>query len=627
MIVRAMKSLRLSGDHPLIVLLTAVLLSVGPALAQKAPDLSRDTLARIGPGGITTLDLLQRLELMPFPDRTKNVNSDSIKAMGLHALIAEKVLANEQRRLGIPEDQNNGVMQRELENALIRDELYRQHIVDNVEVSPAEITQGLNRITKVNKVLAFLVQGEEDARSIAAFLRTAKPDSVLGTVPASLYTECDTLTIKFGAPDTSFERAAFAIGKSRVSAPFSSARFGWAVLYLLDRTTDREAVGMSLQDRSRRVEKILRARHETALYEEYYARILKSKHASGDSTTFNILADTIVALWREDTAHFQSRGYYILTGDLVDLLTERLRPVLERTCVTLEDGALTLGEILEMFRYADFQSKYPGGISFKADLNEAIRNLVGNELLAREGKKEGLEHSPAVQHDLQLWTDYWAARAVYYRVRDSVMVTDDEILAHLVKNAAIFGRYFEVNIREVLCDSLREMDSALRELDRGKSLAEVAREYSKRRAWAARGGESGFFDVSLHPEIGFLALNTDSGKLAGPVKVPEGVSLFQVLGKRLTPKAVTNFDILRKNVRARLLVEKRKRAIDRFIAEAARDQHVTIDYEKLKRVAYNRVPMFTRRLIGFGGRMSAAPMLMKLWDWTRQYRPPEEVIP
>ncbi len=47
----------------------AVLLST--ASAQTTPDLSRDTLARIGTGGITARDLTQRLELMPFPDKTK----------------------------------------------------------------------------------------------------------------------------------------------------------------------------------------------------------------------------------------------------------------------------------------------------------------------------------------------------------------------------------------------------------------------------------------------------------------------------------------------------------------------------------------------------------------------------
>ncbi len=603
----------------------AVLLST--ASAQTPPDLSRDTLARIGTGGITARDLTQRLELMPFPDKTKKVDSDTIKARALRAMIAEKVLANEYRRLGLPREGNLVLMQHELENGLIRDELYRRHVVDRIEVAPSEISEGLNRITKVNTVLCFLVTDEEAARNLTTALRTAKRDSVLRAIPASLYTECDTIRITFGAPDTSFERAAFAIGKGRVSGPVFSSQLGWAVLYLLDRTTDKEVAGLSLADRSNRVEKIVRARHEAALYEKCYASVLATRHATADSALFALFADSLSALWMEDTSHFRSKGFYILTGDLVDLLIFRLRPELDKAIVALDDGTLSLGALLEMFRYVDFQSKAAVGMEMRLELNEAIRKLIGNELLAREGRNEGFQNAPAVRNELNVWSDYWDARALFYRVRDSVKVSEAEIIAHLVKNAAIFGSYFEVNVRELLCDSLRTMDEAVRALDGGQTLSDVATRYSTRREWAARGGESGFFRVGLHPELGFEAMNTDSGKLAGPVKLPEGYSLFQVLGKRMTKSAVTNYDILKRNVRARLLAEKQKRTVDQYIADLVREQRVAVDYDKVKRLNYNRVPMFTRRLLGFGGRMSAAPILMRQWDWIREYQPPNEVIP
>lgn len=596
-------------------------------LSQVRPDLAGDTLARIGSEGITGADLLRRLEVMPFPDKTKKVDSDTIKAMALRAMIAEKVLAHEQRGSGQADEAAIVFMHHELENALVRDELYRRHILENIRTSPEELTLGLNRIVHVNKVLALMTSGEEAARGLAKRLLQAYPDSLLKRIPSSMYSECDTLTIGYGAPDSSFETAAFAIGTTRVSPPFHSVQFGWGVLYLLNRASNPEVSSMSLADRSARVDKILRARHETELFEHYYAEVLKSRHASGDSAMFNILADSIVALWKEDTTHFRSKRGYILTGDLVDLLERRLAPFLNRTLVTLEDGMLSLGQVLEMFRYVDFQSKALEGMPFKAALNEAVRQAVGNELLAREGRKEGLQNDLAVIDDIRLWSDYWAARSQYYRVRDSVKVSNEEILVHLVKNAGIFGKYFEVNVREILCDSLGAFTKVLDEMGRGRSMTEMARELSKRREWAAHGGESGFFEVRLHPDLGFQALMTDSGKIAGPVKLPEGYSLSQVLGKRLTRNARTNFDILRRSVYNRLLAEKQKHTVDAYIADLARKERVSIDYGKLHRLSYNRIPMFTRRLIGFGGRMSAAPMLMRQWDWINEYLPPNEVIP
>jgi len=76
------------------------------------------------------------------------------------------------------------------------------------------------------------------------------------------------------------------------------------------------------------------------------------------------------------------------------------------------------------------------------------------------------------------------------------------------------------------------------------------------------GGESGYFDVSEHPEIGFRALMVDTSVIVGPVRLAEGYSLFRVLGKRSTTRALTVFDTLRGNIQRRLLIEKRKEVLE-----------------------------------------------------------------
>jgi parvulin-like peptidyl-prolyl isomerase len=588
------------------------------ASAQKDVSLPQDTIARIGTAAITGRELKLRLELMPFPDTQKGMNVDTLKARALRAIIAEKALAHEKRERGLPEDRSTELMRYELENALVRDELYRREVVAKSRPTPEEIAVGMNRYVSVNKVLSFLVYDEEHGIALARMLRNRRPDSLGRVIPNAFSSQCDTLTIRFGAPDTAFENAAYAIGKSRVSKPFRSTAFGWAVLYLLDRARNPEAAGKNIADRHRQVEKILQARHEGERYEQYYRETLFSRNALADSMLFTLLADSIVALWKEDTSHFQSHGAYILTGDMVDLLITRLRSSLDSVFVRIDDGNLTLGQVLEMFRYLDFRSKALEGLPFKLELNEAVKGVVARELLVREGRKQGLQYLAPVQEDLRLWDDFWAARQLYYAVRDSVTVTDDDVVRHLLKNKEFFGGWYEVNVREVLTDSLREMSSILDQLEGGRSLADLAREFSRRAEWAPNGGESKYFRVIRHPELGFEALMADRGELTGPVKLPEGYSLFIVLGKRRTKEATVGFDTLRQNIRVRLLGEKRKQTVDRFIANLVREQKVSIDEEKLRNVRIDQVPMFTRRFIGFGGRMAAAPLLMKQWDWVKE---------
>ncbi|HCA78520.1 MAG TPA: hypothetical protein DEP53_02180 [Bacteroidetes bacterium] len=608
-------------------LFVGILLLPGSGAAQKSALLPQDTIARIGATVITARDLMARLELMPFPARQTKADVESVKAKALYAMIAEKVLAHSAYRQGMSEDGKTRLMKHELENLFVRDELYRREIVARAVPSREEIAEGMARVTREIQVLSFLVPSQNEGTSLARMLLACKPDSVLQNITRSSYTRVDTIMIRFGAPDTAFENAAYGIGKSRVSRLINSDNFGWAVLYLLDKRSFRPAVELGLADRLRRVEQILRERHEQDLVKTYSFGILKAWQAVADSVIFHALADSISALWKEDTSHFKSHGRFILTADMADLIMVRLTPLLGSTFVTIEDGNLSLGQVLEMFRYLDFSSGSFEGDPFRAELNEAVKDLVAKELLVREGRRQGLQNSRAVQNDLQPWTEYWAARSLYYRIRDSVSVSDEEIIRHLIKNSAVFGASYQVNVREVLTANLADMSKVIEELRQGRSFADLARNRSLRTGWAKRNGESGLFDVSEHPEVGFRALMADTGTTVGPVNLTEGYSLFKVLARRRTKRALTAFDSLKTNIQQRLIAEKRKESLNRFVAEQAREQRVTIDHEKLRRVRFTGVPTFTRRFIGFGGRLAASPLLMQLWDWMSQFQKPPSILP
>jgi len=614
------------GRHMMTVLMLCAILPP-QGIAQKRAMLPSDTVAWIGQTVITARDLLLRLELMPFPGKQTKAEAETLKSKALYALIAEKVLAHAAARQGIGEDEKTGLMKRELENVFVRDELYKREIVAHAAPSREEIAEGMTRIVKEVQVLSFLVRSEEKGMSLVRVLRICRPDSILQKIPSSFYTQADTIMIRFGAADTAYENAAYAIDKSRVSRVFSSSNFGWAVLYLLDKRTYKPAVELALPDRQRRVESTLRGRREQELVGKYSFEVLKSRRASADSLLFYALSDSISSLWKEDTSHFKSHGKFILTSDLVDLMMVRMKPLLGATFVTIDDGNLTLADVLEMFRYLDFTSGTCEGDPFRLELNDAVKDLVAKELLVREGRRQGLQNTRDVQNDVQLWTDSWAARSLYYRVRDSISVSDEDILRHLLKNNLYFGHSYQVNVRELLAKNLSVIANVYDEMKRGGSLDALAKQYSLRPEWAGRGGESGFFDVADHPEIGFRALMADTSALVGPVKLAEGYSVFKVLGKRSTALARTTFDTLRANVRRRLLTEKRKEILDGYVAEQAREQRVVIDQNKLRQVPYTQVPMFSRRFIGFGGRMAATPLLMQMWDWIKQFQQPPSILP
>ena len=575
----------------------------------------------VGKKAITAAELIKRIEMVPFPAKQQSAQSDEMKLKALYALIAEKVLANEARRAGIHEDKITTLMYHELESLFIRDELFKREVESKATPTEEEVFAGMNRLQWELKVISFLVRSEADGWELVRHLRTSKPDSMIGRLPASLFTELDTIKIRFGGPDSVYEKVAFSLGSSKVSKPFYSHNLGWSVLYLLEKYTNPQVANMNIDERRNLVQKILKVRDAQVFGDRYSLGILATKSAVADSNVFTTFADAIVALRKEiDPRYYQRKSGYMITSEMVDVLIDRLRPILDTTFINIPDGPMTLGEVLEMLRYENFISRSLDGFSFMVELNEEIKHLVANEFLAREGRRQNLQYSASVRNDLSLWTDYWAARQLYYTVRDSVTVSDEDILQHLVKNKEFFGRYYQVNVREILCRSLQDASLILDQLQHGEDFERLASQYSIRTEWKKNGGESGFFTVLRNPELGFRAMLSDTGKLEGPYKFPEGYSLFSVLGKRRTKEATVGFDSLAHNVRARLTSEKRKQTTDRFIARLAEEQRVVIDQRKLKTIKLTSIPMFAQRFMGFGGMMTAVPVFLQQWDWIKEFQ-------
>jgi hypothetical protein len=384
---------------------------------------------------------------------------------------------------------------------------------------------------------------------------------------------------------------------------------------------------MDLPGRRSHVEKIIRANKQRIRAEEYSFNILQSKHAFADSNTFTLLADSISAFWKTSPLHFLRKGAYQLSSDMVDVLLDRFAFCAESVLVSSDDVNLSLAQVLEMFRYENFSSPDIDGIQFKILLNEAIKGIIAKRLIAMEGRKQNYQNTAAVQQDIRRWTDYWAGGILYNHVRDTITVSDEDVLQYLISKKEIYGNSYEVNIREILCSSLNDIAVLLRRIQQGERFDSLAVRYSKRTEWAKQGGESGFFPLSKHPEIGFRAMDAEPGELVGPYKLHEGYSLFRVLAKRKKSESIAEYHALKQSVREPLLQEKQKQTLDRYIARLAREQDVRINYEKLKKVEMKPVQMFTRRFIGFGGTMTAVPLLRFQWDWINEFEQPTRIIP
>ena len=177
-------------------------------------------------------------------------------------------------------------------------------------------------------------------------------------------------------------------------------------------------------------------------------------------------------------------------------------------------------------------------------------------------------------------------------------------------------------------DSLSTALSMLERVVRGEDFKQLAKAYSKRKGWTKDGGESGYFAVGRLPEIGFLALESDTGKILGPVQTKDGYSIFAVLGKKMREgKDVVPYDSLKEEVKGGLLSDKINDRWDSFVASAAKNYSVTLYYDRLKRLQISPVNVVTKRMIGFGGTMPASPGLMPVYRWVDKAAGVRQVYP
>ncbi len=611
-------------------LLVAMIVSGPPlCLARQLPDARTDTLAEVGPRVITARDLIERMEFMPWPGKENPSAMDSLKHQALQSLAAEQILAMEASAQGIGDDTASRRHIRELEKLMVRDALFRQEVKPRVSVSPAEVRRGLKRFAWIVTVLMISSGSEGQAREVSAALRAgARLDSLLHHPPANATLGSDSVVVKFGLLEEPQEDAVYSLSESSpVSAPLYVERLGWVVLYLLKKETNPEFEGRTVQERALAVEAKIRERKEIDQADRYSADVLSRFTARARPEAFRLLDRTLRGAFAARSRKAETGGNYRI-ADVLDTVETIVGSHLNDVLVEMKGGGMTIGDLLENLRVIDVRFPTIDEHDFPQLLNKCIKDAVARELLSREGYRRNLQQDPEVEHDVAVWADYWRASALELRLVKGVTATDDEVLDSLLAHIDAIGRDYQVDVREILSDSLGAALAVLDRLSAGAPMENLARALTTRREWAGRGGESGYFSIIDHPLLGLRALQSDTGRLVGPLKLPEGYSVFVVLGKRQSGgDSVTAFPALVDGYRNELAARRRQDILNRFVAGKTKEYHVRFYYHKLASVDIPPVNMVTRRFIGFGGSMLAAPALYPVWRWIKGAANVEEVMP
>ncbi len=579
-----------------------------------------DTLAMVGSIPILARDVLERIELMPFELKSEEQDFDKIKEKAVASLVGEKLLVMSQP---LTKDQTSRfiqTMETVLQKLFVRDALYKREVHDKVVITEKEIHNGLALHGNRRKILIIYPSSmKEAAKIIQGWKECQRAHRSIHEYISTLPFRRDTLGVSFGSADPPLEKAVFSLKDTmEISKPVESIIYGLVVLTVLEKELDAHANELSAAERLTAVKNILLEQKENAAANSFIEKTLKAHHMAADSSLFRRLTIALRELMTLDSmTHRLENGYRYIPEDIFRLL-RRFESELDTPLVRGSFGTLKLEEFLENLFYYDFHFSSLKSRTFAITFFDILRKITEGEIIAQEGIRRNLQSDNEVIRDIALWTSYWKSRDVVYMLQDSVTISDWESYVSLWrKKKELVEGALSVKVQEVLCSDSFRADSLFRLIQDGESMDSIARTYTQRIEWRMNNGKSGWLHFSDYREILTETMVMSLGEIK-KVQYEGKNALLRLMERKITGNRHL-LDSLIERECISIRQEHQRGRINQYLAHEAIRQHVEIYSDRIRKVDIKNINMVTIRMIGFGGKMNAAPLLVPQWEWVREW--------
>ncbi len=584
-------------------------------------------LAKAGNRKITAKEFIERFEFVPQLNR-KETNIERKKKELLYTIIAEKLFAQEAERLKLDTTEIMKFTFPAMEKMYVRDALYKNEIQSKVKVNPEKIKSGLKKYRTVLNVNYIYSQNRNEIEQLyKSLLNGASFDSLLNGRTESFE---QPYKVEYGKMFEDVEDTLYNLKIGEHSAPIQSPD-GWYIFKLQSIEEKPLPKNKSLEDIKREVIKVEKERAEDKIYQEFYKKFFSDKQVTADGTIFWSLVDKLVFELKKNKNLANLRdGEKIIfdSNNLRNIEREFGADSLKMPFIKFPDRAVTLKQFLREFMFEGFYTFSTESKIIASQLNSRVKRFIEMELLAREGYGKGLNSSPDVKPYTQMWRDNYLAQLYKRNLIRSVNVTDEEAKKYYLEENKKYTPVKEVNIIEILTDSLDVVAEVLKKLEQGADIRELAKIHTKRKWTRDKGGEFGFFPVTMYGELGKIAGELEVGEIYGPLELNEGFSIFKVIGKR-EPKmeAPESFEQVKEKIKAKLKAKKIDKLLTGKTVELAGKYGVSVDLQALKAVKVNNINMLVYKYFGFGGRTLAFPISPPFYKWYDKLKSGEKVLP
>lgn len=564
-------------------------------------------VAVVGDSEITESEFRERFEFSAHPGLLKKADRDSVKFGFLKQLIAEKLLSLQARTEGLDSTAAIRNIMNPLENLYVRDKLYKHYIKDKLNISTSEIQTGFSRIRKILSLKFMHSKNQEELKRVHSELkRGASFDSLLALRKESL-DQSVPRDITFGTMDEYMEDKIYQLLPGEYTEPVES-KDGFYILKLIE--VKDNITNKNEQELLEEVRKITSIRNEHKLYLQYHRSFFSQHRITAEREIFEALAPVLLEQLQKKYSVPDSSDKKILIGQEVTSLETLIRPeITKHTFIDLNGRRILIDYFLNQLSHEGFSVREINEVNVRSSLSSYIRKFIEDELLAAEAKKEGFDKDPDVLRYISMWRDSYLSKMVMINLFDSLKNSHTLDYDH-------YENYkpWLINIVEVLTDNLITIETVMNELARGRTLRELAKQYTIRDSVKMRQGELGLLPVTALGELGKAAIGVKIGEIYGPVHLPEGYSIFQVIEKKIDssisePRRITD-DIIMGSA-----LEEYENFVNKYNAGLAVKYGVRINKNILKEMNTTFLDMVVVRYMGFGGQIFAVPFTEQFTGW------------
>lgn len=412
-----------------VIALTGTISFISPGIGGTAePADSSPVVALIGDMEITADEFRKNYEY-GLPHLKAGATTEERKLNYLRLMINEKIIAREGYDRGYDELPSVKQNRESLELELITEAFIRGEITDEIEITPEEIDEAINKSKVSFKYRYWIEPTRERAELVAAAINNYGYDNVvdeiLNLAGGMQLTKADLESEYTNWLETPAEivEAVKPLEPGDVAQPVEINEV-WYIIQLID--FRREFVSsLEYDETAPSMKKVLKARETEKRFAQYVDDLMSPMNIKTKGDSFRLFSDA-VRRWLADSMEVSLSDAVITAGlGKPELYTLQQRS--DKTMVTYSGGRFTIADMLEMVDMTYVTSLKGERLTFRQAVNDAIALSLRDHFLAREAERLGYQRDSRVEDDLKSWTDKWVYKETRERLLTDISVTDEEI--------------------------------------------------------------------------------------------------------------------------------------------------------------------------------------------------------